>query len=142
MAWWYKNEARDTWIAAKSDTAQGAAEEGREEYEDGEPFQIAQGVAYGPFPTLFDDPDWIADVIDDANDDRANEDTFTAEANIDQAALQRLCDELNAVWAAFVEREKPTSNLLNLGPPQTIPATQAWLDANAAAGEPTNKGSA
>lgn len=129
MAWWYKNDSRDIWIQARSSTAQGAAEEGREEFEDGGPFQIAEGEAYGPFPTLFDDPDLIADIIDDANEDRANEETFTAEANIDKAALQRLCDELNAVWAAFVERERPTSNLLNLAPPQTVPATQAWLDA-------------
>lgn len=127
---WYFSGHDDLWMISQAKSQSEVIEEGRDYHSDGEPFQVAYGAPRGAWPTLFSDWDDLAEYIDSGHEDNAFEEPFTTEAGLGKAELQPLCDELNAVWVRFVERVKPTSSLLNLGPSIDVPATAEWLAAH------------
>lgn len=125
MAWYYSTED-DRWTVTDAVDMAGAIAEGREHHDDGAPFEVAEGRAHGPWNQLFRDGDDLAEHIDGLNEDASYEEPFNQEAGLTKADLAPLCDQINALWAAFVEKEKPRSNLLQLGKPIQVPAAEGY----------------
>lgn len=128
MAWYYLSRS-ETWNLTDAACLEAAIAEGRDYYDDGSPFEVAEGEAYGPWDTIFNDWKDLAEHIDGRHEDNSFEEGFTEEAGLGKVELGPLCDQINAIWLAFIEREKPQSNLLNLGPAIAVPATDAYLAA-------------
>ena len=125
MAWYYSTEDNRWNITDAVDMA-GAIEEGREHHHDGAPFEVAEGTAHGPFDKLFSDWRDLGEHIDGFNEDASYEEGFTEEAGLAETDLAPLCDQINALWAAFVVKENPRSNLLQLGQPIQVPAAEGF----------------
>jgi hypothetical protein len=125
---WYHETRHDVWNGpfASRDVA---IEMGRDAYDDGAPFKIARGYPRGAWDEIFNDWQDLADHIDGRHEDQSNEDGFTAEANLGKTELQPLCDQINALWKALVDKEKPTGNILDLSNYEDIPGTDEWIAA-------------
>lgn len=128
MNWFYEN-SDDLWYGDLA-TREEAIEEGRNNHDDGRPFQIAKGSYAAPWDQLFSDWQSLATFIDDNNEDQSFEECFTEEANLGKADLEPLWNEINAVWRAFVDSHKPVSRLLNFSVREDVPGTKEWIAEN------------
>lgn len=126
MAWYYSIVDEERWTMTDAVDMAGAIAEGREHHDDGAPFEVAEGTAHGPWNMLFRDADDLAEHIDGLNEDATYEEPFTEEAGLTKADLGPLCDQINELWAAFIEKKKPRSNLLKLGKPIQVPAVEGY----------------
>ncbi|MGH7018572.1 MAG: hypothetical protein ACREEY_01750 [Brevundimonas sp.] len=126
MAWYYSTVDDERWTMTDAVDTAGAIAEGREHHSDGAPFEVAEGTARGPWDMLFRDAGDLAEHIDGLNEDASYEEPFTEEAGLTQADLAPLCDQINALWAAFIEKENPRSNLLQLGKAIQVPAAEGY----------------
>lgn len=119
MTWYYAASFdADWWSAAES--RDDAIAQGRAAYP-GEAFCIGEGEGHAPGDCLFDDLDQLAEHIDENNEDRAWEETFTAEAGVD---LEPLLKAVNEAWRAWVAEHRPTSKLLDFTNQEEIAAAQ------------------